>query len=84
MKELELLNANAPCAAESMFEEASLVGATGTNFEKTQDPKVITYEEAMADPRSDRVEEGLKIEHDKMMKYKVWEEIHRSDIYRLD
>ena len=34
-----------------MFEEASLVGATGTYFEKTQDLKVMTYEEAVADPR---------------------------------
>ena len=50
LNEFGLLNTNAPCA-EAMIEEASLVGATGTAFEKIQDLKVMTYEEAMADPR---------------------------------
>ena len=41
---------------------------------------MITYEEAMADPRQEAVEEGLKVEHDKMMKAKVWDEIHKDDL----
>ena len=58
-----------------MAEEASQVGVTGTVFEKTQDLKVMTYEEAMADPRQATVEEGLKVEHHKMMKTRVWDAI---------
>ena len=53
-------------------------------FEKTQDLKVMTYEEAMADPRQAAVEEGLKVEHDKMMKARVWDEISKDDLLPTD
>ena len=78
-----MLNTNAPCA-EAMVEEASLVGTTGTAFEKTQDLKVMTYEKAMADPRRAAVEGGLKVEHDKMMKARVWDEISKDDLLPTD
>jgi hypothetical protein len=41
--------------------ELYMVGATGENFEKIQDLKVMEYVEAMSDPRKAKVDEGIKV-----------------------
>ena len=83
LRDFAMLKLDMP-SREHAENELSMVGATGDSFEKTQDLKVMKYAEAMDDPRREKVNEGIKVEHDKFVKYNVWKEIDETEALRTD
>ena len=80
MGELAMLSMNMPSVEAAHGEvELAMVGAIGTNFNKTQDLHVMNYREAMEDPRVEDVKAGVKTEHDKFLKYGVWKAIDETE-----
>ena len=77
MSEIALMLAEATeCLASNKY---SLVGATGSNFNKTTDLKVINYREATKSPIVDKIMRAIETEHDKFVKYQVWEAVNENE-----
>jgi hypothetical protein len=83
LQEFGLLKLDMP-SPECAAEELAMVGATGDQFEKTQDLRVMKYDEAMKDPRREKVLEGIETEHGKFLKYKVWKPIDETEALPTD
>ena len=50
--------------------EIFLVGATGLNYGNTAELNVMNYKQAMATVDKDEWNKAIKVEHDKMVKYR--------------
>ena len=56
-----------------------MIGAIGNKFNKTQDLNVINWEQDMIDDRRGKKLEGSKVEHEKILKYKIWKVVDESE-----
>jgi len=60
--------------------EIFLVGATGHNYGNTAELNTMTYKQAMASVDKEEWDAAVKVEHDKMKKYKVFRVVNRKDL----
>ena len=76
-----MLNAQIPSNKGAMSEMA-LVGAAGTNFETTENLKVLNYKQSMASPLADLYQEGIFEEHERFVQEgrEVWEPIPEDEV----
>ena len=62
-------------------EESGLVGAAlGGGFEHTSELRPMKFKEAMATPDKPHWEAAVEDEYEKMMQYKVWEEVDAEEV----
>ena len=60
--------------------EVYLVGATGHSYGNTSELNVMNYKQAMETKRKKEWNKAIKVEHEKMVKYNVFEVVHPKDI----
>ena len=63
-----------------MRREIHLVGATGHNYGNTAELNVMNYKQAMASVDKKEWDKAIKVEHDKMKKYNVFQVINRNNL----
>ena len=62
--------------------EVYLVGATGHSYGNTSELNVLNYKQAMETVDKKEWNRAIKVEHDKMVKYNVFEVVHPDDVPR--
>ena len=60
--------------------EYNLVGATGTSYGTTEELQVMNYRQAMKSVNVKDWLKAIKVEHNKMIKYNVFEVVHKDDV----
>lgn len=60
--------------------EIYLVGATCHNYGNTKELNVMNYKQAMLTIDKKEWDQAVKMEHDKMVKYNVFEVVHTKDV----
>ena len=65
---------------DNRLNEYSLVGATGTNYGTTSELQVLNYKQAMKSVNQTEWLKAIKVEHNKMIKYNVFEVVHKDDV----